>query len=257
MPAYRQHQLVSRDAATVVRHLDQASSCLHHFDIDLLRIWIARHHPPMRWHPHHLAERFGLLAIITFGEGIIGTMAAIQAVAAEQGWTLDVGMIGLAGLSLTVGMWWVYFALPQAELLHARPRKMLGWSYGHMVVYAAIAGTGAGLHLAAFLVEDKSKIGLLGTVLSMALPVGVFLLAVYALFHYLAPGRHRLHVLLLLASAALLAIATAMATAGASLNACLLVLMLVPWVTVVGYERLGHRQIEQSVAEAEAAHGDA
>ena len=71
--------------------------------------WVARHYGPTRWNAHHMAERFGLLAIITFGEGIIGTMAAIQAVAAKQGWTFDVGMIGFAGLTLTVGMWWVYF----------------------------------------------------------------------------------------------------------------------------------------------------
>ena len=101
--------------------------------------WVARHYGPTRWNAHHMAERFGLLAIITFGEGIIGTMAAIQAVAAKQGWTFDVGMIGFAGLTLTVGMWWVYFTVPNAQLLHARPRKLLGWSYMHMVVFAAIA----------------------------------------------------------------------------------------------------------------------
>ncbi len=214
--------------------------------------WVAKRHGPMRWQAHHLAERFGLLAIITFGEGIIGTMAAIEAVASSQGWTLDVGMIGLAGLSLTVGMWWVYFAVPDAELLHARRRKMLGWSYGHIVVYAAIAGTGAGLHVAAYFVEGKSQLDLTATVLSMAVPIGVYLIAVFALLNYCAPGRHPLHVFLLLGSAALLAITVAMAASGFSLNACLLALMLVPWVTVVGYELLGHRHIAQLVAEAEA-----
>lgn len=178
-------------------------------------------------------------------------MAAIQAVAAEQGWTFDVGMIGLAGLTLTVGMWWIYFTVPNAQLLHCRPRKLLGWSYGHMVLFAAIAGTGAGLHVAAYLVEEKSHLGMLGTVLSIALPVGVYLLMVYALFAYLAPGRHRMHIGLLLGSGALLVLAVVMAAMGASLNACLLVVMLVPWVTVLGYEWRGHRDIDARVAEAE------
>lgn len=34
---------------------------------------------------HHLTERYGLLAIISLGEGIVGTFAAIQAVIAKQG----------------------------------------------------------------------------------------------------------------------------------------------------------------------------
>ena len=27
------------------------------------------------WHPHHIAERYGLMVIITLGEGLLGTMA--------------------------------------------------------------------------------------------------------------------------------------------------------------------------------------
>ena len=32
------------------------------------------------WHAHHIAERYGLLVIITLGEGIIGTVASLAAV---------------------------------------------------------------------------------------------------------------------------------------------------------------------------------
>ena len=31
------------------------------------------------WHPHHIAERYGLLVIITLGEAIIGTVASLNA----------------------------------------------------------------------------------------------------------------------------------------------------------------------------------
>lgn len=214
--------------------------------------WLNTHAGPARWHPHHLAERFGLLAIITLGEGIIGTMAAIEAVAGEQGWTSGVGVIGLAGLTLTFGMWWIYFAVPNARLLHARPQRMLSWSYGHIVLFAAIAGTGAGLHVAAYYVEGKTHLNELATVLAIAVPVGLYLVAVFGLFAYLAPGRHWLHAVLLIGSFALLALVTAMAARGVSLTACLLVLMLVPWVTVLGYEMFGHRHVDQLVMQAEA-----
>ena len=32
------------------------------------------------WHPHHIAERYGLLVIICLGEAILGTVAALGAV---------------------------------------------------------------------------------------------------------------------------------------------------------------------------------
>ena len=32
------------------------------------------------WHAHHIAERYGLLAIIALGEGIVGTIASLSAV---------------------------------------------------------------------------------------------------------------------------------------------------------------------------------
>ena len=145
-------------------------------------------------------------------------------------------MIGLAGLTLTFGMWWIYFAVPNARLLHARPQRMLSWSYGHIVLFAAIAGTGAGPHVAAYYVEGKTHLNELATVLAIAVPVGLYLVALFALFAYLAPGRHSLQAVLLIGSFALLALVPAMAARGVSLTACLLVLMLVPWVTVLGYE---------------------
>ena len=41
------------------------------------------------WHPHHIAERYGLLTIITLGEVILGTVAALDAVLRADGWTVE------------------------------------------------------------------------------------------------------------------------------------------------------------------------
>ena len=41
------------------------------------------------WHAHHIAERYGLLTIITLGEGVIGTVASLSAVVESQGWSRD------------------------------------------------------------------------------------------------------------------------------------------------------------------------
>lgn len=57
------------------------------------------------WHPHHVAERYGLLVIITLGEGVIGTVAALSgAVEAADGWTLNAVLVVVAGIGLTFGM---------------------------------------------------------------------------------------------------------------------------------------------------------
>ncbi len=37
------------------------------------------------WHPHHIAERYGLLTIVTLGEVILGTVAALDAVLRADG----------------------------------------------------------------------------------------------------------------------------------------------------------------------------
>ena len=61
------------------------------------------------WHAHHIAERYGLLAIIALGEGVVGTVASLSAVVSAQGWTFDAVFVVVAGVGLTFGMWWVVF----------------------------------------------------------------------------------------------------------------------------------------------------
>ena len=99
------------------------------------------------WHAHHIAERYGLLTIITLGEGVIGTVASLGAVVESQGWTLDAALVAVAGTGLTFGLWWMYFTVPSAEVLHTHRERGFPWGYGHLLIFGSIAATGAGLHL--------------------------------------------------------------------------------------------------------------
>ena len=57
--------------------------------------------------------------IITLGEGIIGTVASLNAVVhGAHGWTVDAALVAVAGVGLTFGSWWMYFALPWGDMLH-------------------------------------------------------------------------------------------------------------------------------------------
>ena len=78
------------------------------------------------WHAHHIAERHRLFAIIALGEGVVGTVAALSAVVDRQGWTLDAVLVGIAGIGLTFGMWWVYYLRAVRRDPPATPRSSAG-----------------------------------------------------------------------------------------------------------------------------------
>jgi len=200
------------------------------------------------WHAHHIAERYSLLAIIALGEGLAGAVAAISAVVARQGWNADAVLVCIAGAGLTFGLWWVYFLIPSAPVLHAQRGKAFGWGYGHMVVFAAIAATGAGLRVTAAYIANEAAIGPVAAVLSVAIPVGVYVAAIYGLYAWLMRQGDPLHIGLLVGTAGVLAMAVGLAAAGVSLAVCLIVLMAAPVVTVVGYELAGRRHAADAMA---------
>lgn len=202
------------------------------------------------WHAHHIAERYSLLAIIALGEGLAGAVAAISAVVSRQGWNLDAVLVAVSGVGLTFGLWWVYFMVPSARVLHARRGLAFGWGYGHMVIFAAIAATGAGLRVTAAYIAGEASIGPLATALCVAVPVGAYIAAIYGLYAWLLREGDPFHLGLLAGTAAVLAAGVALAATGVSLPVCLLVLTAAPLVTVVGYELVGWRHARDAVARA-------
>jgi low temperature requirement protein LtrA len=199
------------------------------------------------WHAHHIAERYGLLTIITLGEGVIGTVASLGAVVESQGWSRDAVLVAIAGTGLTFGMWWTYFMVPSAEVLNVHRERAFPWGYGHILIFGSIAATGAGLHVAADYIGHEAHIGATATVLTVAVPVAVFVLALFALYTYLVHAGDPFHIGLLVATAAVLVLAVVLAAVGAAMAVCLVVLMLAPLVTVIGYETVGHRHMDIAV----------
>lgn len=219
--------------------------------VELLGPWLAeRKDGGTPWHAHHIAERYALIVIIALGEGVVGTVASLSAVIESQGWTLDAALVGIAGTSLTFGMWWVYFMLPSARVLEERRECAFVWGYGQMITVASIVATGAGLHVAAYFLEHKAKIGALGTVLSVVIPVTIFIASVYAIYAYLVGEFDRFHLWLLAGTAVVIAATIIAAALGVSMAVCLLILVLAPAVTVVGYELVGHKHQAEVLEKA-------
>lgn len=193
------------------------------------------------WNAAHIAERYGLLAIITLGEGVFGTVSAVSVLVQEQGWTVEAVLIVVAGIGLTFGLWWNYFMIPSGPILSKFRIRAFAWGYSHIVIYGAIAATGAGLHVAAYVLEGDSELGMVGAAVAVALPVLIFTIALFAIHTYLTRQFDILHVALFLASVATLVVAILLAGQGVPLGWCLLVITLAPAIIVVGYESVGHR----------------
>ncbi|WP_240340201.1 low temperature requirement protein A [Nocardioides sp. SYSU D00038] len=204
------------------------------------------------WHPHHIAERYGLLVIIALGEGLLGTVAALSVLVGD-GWTLDVALLGLAGTALTFGLWWTYFVIPHGAVLHARRERSFGWGYGHIPLFGAVVAVGAGLHAAAYELEHHTTLSTTGTVLTVAVPIAAYVVLMYVLYGTLTRSLDPFHVVLVMVSGVVVALGVGLAAAGVPLVWCLLVLALVPWVTVVGYELVGHRHNEEVLSSLAGA----
>lgn len=200
------------------------------------------------WHAHHIAERYGLLAIIALGEGVVGTVATLSADIGEYGWSADAVLLAVSGVALTFGMWWVYFMVPAADALHAHRERSFWFGYLHMPVFGAIVATGSGLHTAAFFIQHHSELGPVATVLSVVIPVAVYIALVYVMYLLMLRAGDTLHVLLVVLTAAVLAGAVGLAAAGVPMAVCLLVASLAPMVSVAGFEIVGHRHAAAAVA---------
>ncbi|CCH78170.1 Low temperature requirement A [Nostocoides japonicum T1-X7] len=192
------------------------------------------------WHPHHIAERYGSLALIALGECLIGTIGTLSAII-EKGWTLDVALVGLAGTGLAFCLWWVYFSAPNGELLARRRDRSFRFGYGHAPLFAAIAGIGAGLDVCADWLDGRAEhITPAQVVLCVAVPVFVFTTVVLGLYRLLL-GPHPSQAILSAAVLAILAVAVLLAHSGVSLPVCLLVVTAAPLLLVLADEIIGAR----------------
>ncbi|MGZ8178495.1 low temperature requirement protein A [Williamsia sp. SKLECPSW1] len=213
--------------------------------------FVAERRRPTPWHPHHIAERYGLLAIITLGEGIVGTAVALQSVLAEQGWSLETAVLGLAGVAITFSLWWIYFVVPTGDALERDRSKCFVWGYSHILVFMAIAAVGAGLHVAALYIEHHSEVGAAVVVAAVAVPLAVYFVMLTMTYSYLVEFDV-LNVALTAAGVAILAIAVGAAAAGLSVVYALVIAAVAPVGIVAVDETIGTRHRAEALARLRA-----
>jgi low temperature requirement protein LtrA len=204
------------------------------------------------WHAHHIAERYGLLVIISLGEVVLGTILTISAVVDVAGWTFEAGVLAVSGTVLAFGMWWAYFTIPSAAMLERHRGRSWAWGYLHIILFGSIIGVGAGLHVAAQVISHAADVDAAFALVCVAVPVLAFEIMVFVLYTLLVREFDPFHIWLFVGSVALLALSVVAVSMGLSIGGSLLIVAASPLVIVIGYETVGHRHLA-AVLEREGA----
>lgn len=195
-------------------------------------IWAERKEA-VTWHPHHIAERYGLFTIIVLGECVLAVSRALEP-ASNTRLSANTILVGAGGLLLLFAAWWMYFLNPAGTGLTQRRDQSFWWGYGHYGVFASLAALGSGLEVVAETLAHPIKAPTMLVAFAVAVPVICFMLLVWTLHFTLDAVPRRRLVLVLAASAAVAAIA-----AGTGFGLTLpwaVIAMSLPVATVVAFQ---------------------
>lgn len=204
------------------------------------------------WSARHLSERYSLLAIIALGETLLGTLESATQISNQEGWSADAVAVVTSGVVMSLGLWWVYFLVPHGPGLGAHRNRVLPWAYGHIVLFSAIAATGAGLHVLGYAYDPDHLVPVTTVVAVIAVPVLIFMLTrdlLHTLLASSAPRALPTH----LVSLALPVASLVLAVLGWPLWACLLLVVASPLVVIVAYEAGGWKSLDAQLTRILAA----
>jgi low temperature requirement protein LtrA len=132
------------------------------------------------WHPHHIAERYGLFTLIVLGESITAAALAVRTALGTHTEVGSVLLIALGGILTVFALWWLYFAQDAPRRLKTQNTAML-WGYGHYAVFAAAAAVGAGLAVNVAHLTDHGTLTDVQAAATYTVPVAVFIACVWLL----------------------------------------------------------------------------
>ena len=159
------------------------------------------------FHPHHIAERYGLLTIIVLGEVILSSVQAIQGAMADtaeaetvsgghsapyaaeatagSGLTWAMAPLIAGGLLIVFALWWSYFSRDHVTIVE-NPRSVWLFGYGHLPIFASVAAVGAALAAAVDVIQGDADAGPRPIALALAVAISVVSLTLGGL-HALGP----------------------------------------------------------------------
>ncbi len=135
----------------------------------------AERHDHTSWHPHHIAERYGLFAIILLGEALLSASSRVPDVLDGTAMNADLVVAAGAGFVVVMELWWLYFIVdPGPGLAHNRNRAF-AWGFAQYGVFASLAALSAGLDVV--VEEIGGEIAASPTIAgyTVAIPIATFL----------------------------------------------------------------------------------
>jgi low temperature requirement protein LtrA len=176
------------------------------------------------WHPHHIAERFGLFTLILLGESLLASANAMIDALSEGEHVGELLGLSASGVVITAAVWWIYFARESAHRLRT-PRDGFTFGYLHYVVFAAVGAVSAGVEVEIADVSGHAHVSSAVAGLALTLPLAVFLVAVWQVLLRRAISRGATAVVL--GAAALTAIAGLLPVGEYAVAAALMVVVVV------------------------------
>jgi low temperature requirement protein LtrA len=140
------------------------------------------------WHPHHIAERYGLFAIILLGETVAVLAIGDSEVVTAGDRVGPLVVVGISALVLIFALWWLYFLQPAGDGLAAHRDGSFFWGYGHYFIFAGLASLGAGIEVVVMFAGGHSTVAPTTVAWSVAIPVAVYLVSLVVAHLRILPG---------------------------------------------------------------------
>ncbi|MGP4115259.1 low temperature requirement protein A [Streptomyces sp. 4N509B] len=133
------------------------------------------------WHPHHIAERYGLFTMIVLGESVLAATIAVQSAVDAEHASRELFLVAAGGLLTVFAMWWLYFATPAEAFLSGTGVTAFVWGYGHYAIFGSAAAVGAGIAVTVDHVTHHAHTSETAAAASFTVPVAVYLLVLWLL----------------------------------------------------------------------------
>jgi low temperature requirement protein LtrA len=138
------------------------------------------------WHPHHIAERYGLFVIILLGESVVASSAGVSSALTATGTSASLLVAAASGLVLLFTLWWLYFLEPAGYKLQQNRARSYVWGYGHYAIFATLAALAAGLEVA--IGGSAHHLPAVAVGYGVAIPVSIFLVLVWLAHRHISAG---------------------------------------------------------------------
>ncbi len=137
-------------------------------------------HRRTSWHPHHIAERFGLFTLLLLGESLLASANAMIDALGEGEHIPELLALSASGVVVTAGIWWLYFAREQHGRLGSL-RAGFTFGYLHYVIFAAAGAVSAGVEVEIDEITGHTEIPHEIAGLALTVPIALFVLSAWAI----------------------------------------------------------------------------